>query len=113
MKQQVDGYRRVLKVFQSRSPSPNEEVDGSGQDGEPSLISSESAACLLNSWTDMLDKFLTELSQSDQEGHAQLPTSSTEVSRLRRGLAQARVAIQSLSESSLGISYILIFILYK
>ncbi|XP_045195387.2 putative leucine-rich repeat-containing protein DDB_G0290503 isoform X2 [Mercenaria mercenaria] len=99
LKQQVDGYRRVLKVFQSRSPSPSEE--GSSQDGEPAPMSSESASCLLSSWLDMLDKFLTELSHSDQEGHAQCPTSNMEVTRLRRGLVQARGAIQSLSETSL------------
>lgn len=103
MKEQLDGYKRILKVFQERSPSPGWEADNIRHDVGPAPISSESASCLLESWLNMLDNFLTDLSHSDQEGQVHLPTSSMEVARLRRGLVQARGAIQSLSDSCLGI----------
>ena len=104
MRSQIDGYKRVLKVFQNRasvakdSTSENQDQGSAG----PQPISSESASCLLDNWLDMVDKFLLELSQGDQNGHMPVTASTTEVTRLRRGLSQARGAIQSLSHASLG-----------
>ncbi|XP_060591170.1 uncharacterized protein LOC132746118 isoform X2 [Ruditapes philippinarum] len=99
LKEQVEGYRRVLKVFQSRSPSPNDELDKSNEkisdDADTAPMSFESASCVLKSWFEMLDKYLVERSES------QLPASSIEVSRLRRGLVQARDALRSMSCSAL------------
>ena len=102
MRSQIDGYKRVLKVFQDRaSASKDSEGRGQGSAG-PQPISSESASCLLDNWLDMIDKFLLELSQGDQNGHMPVTASTTEVTRLRRGLVQARGAIQSLSHGSVG-----------
>lgn len=102
LRDQIDGYKRVLKVFQDRaSDTKDGKVDGHGLGG-PQPISAESASCLLDNWLDMIDKFLLELSQGDQNGHMPVTASTTEVTRLRRGLVQARGAIQSLSHISLG-----------
>ena len=101
MKSQIDGYKRVLKVFQDRASAKDSEDRGQGSAG-PQPISSESASCLLDNWLDMIDKFLLELSQGDQNGHMPVTASTTEVTRLRRGLVQARGAIQSLSHVSVG-----------
>ena len=103
LKNQIDGYKRVLKVFQDRAVSDATDSKDEGQRSSgPQPISSESASCLLENWLDMIDKFLLELSQGDQNGHMPVTASTTEVSRLRRGLAQARGAIQSLSQVSVG-----------
>ena len=105
LKNQIDGYKRVLKVFQDRSSSVTDskdaKVDAQNMTG-PQPISSESASCLLGNWLDMIDSFLLELSQGDQNGHMSVTASTTEVSRLRRGLVQARGVIQSLSHTSQG-----------
>ena len=100
LRNQIDGYKRVLKVFQDRSSTGTNDTK-EGQTG-PQPISSESASCLLDNWLDMIDKFLLELSQGDQNGHMPVTASTTEVSRLRRGLSQARGAIRSLSQGSVG-----------
>ena len=102
MRSQIDGYKRVLKVFQNRASLAKDNTSqGQGSAG-PQPISSESASCLLENWLDMVDKFLLELSQGDQNGHMPVTASTTEVTRLRRGLSQARGAIQSLSHTSVG-----------
>lgn len=102
LKQQVDSYRKVLQVFQhSRSPSPNSDSDKSGLDvdGAPEPMSAAGATCLVENWLDLLDKFLTDF---NEPGHMDLPVSSVELSRLRRGLAQVRTAVDSLSKASQG-----------
>ncbi|XP_052219394.1 uncharacterized protein LOC127836826 isoform X4 [Dreissena polymorpha] len=110
LKQQIDGYQKVLNVFQSRSPSPGDAgsnsrrsssesnhstSDMSTVDGEP--ISTESASCIVESWVGLLNKFLDELGEN--QGYRELPLASVEVSRLKRGLAQVRGALHSLTDT--------------
>ncbi|WAR31487.1 hypothetical protein MAR_034029 [Mya arenaria] len=107
LRQQVEGYRKVLQVFQSRSPSPprseSPESPKSSSasdctDGQPATsMSSESATCLIDSWMELLDKFLSELSSQPHPG---LPSSALDVTRLKRGMAQVRGAIKSLTDQT-------------
>lgn len=113
LRKQVDGYKKVLQVFQhSRSMSPNSDSDKSGLDvdGAPEPLSAESATCLAESWLDLLDKFFTDL---NEPGHLELPTSAVEVSRLRRGLGQVRTALQTLTEAAQGTGLLTIKISFK
>ncbi|KAL4226458.1 CDK5 regulatory subunit associated protein 2 [Mactra antiquata] len=102
LKHQLDGYKRVLKVFQDRSSSPAIEHVSKPEDAGPAPISSESASQLLDGWLNKLDNFLADISQCDQEGPMFPPTSTMEVAQLRRGLVQARGVVQALSDTSLA-----------
>lgn len=98
LKEQVNGYRRVLKVFQGKNRTSGSELDGRlGTDSVPRSI--ESAQCILDCWFGIVDKFLSDLNRPDQDGHLQHSATSTDVARLRMGLLEAKAASQVLSES--------------
>ena len=63
-------------------------------------ISTESASCIVESWVGLLNKFLDELGEN--QGYRELPSASVEVSRLKRGLAQVRGALHSLTDTPRG-----------
>ncbi|KAK3599257.1 hypothetical protein CHS0354_012867 [Potamilus streckersoni] len=113
LRDQVEGYRRLVNVLKSRSFSSeqNKTVDVSamqrsdkGQDinqveGQNTDI--QNIDSRLDTWLMDIANFLQELGQQDQDGGFG-GQGKPKISRLRQGLAHARGTIKSLSSASVA-----------
>ncbi|KAL3871129.1 hypothetical protein ACJMK2_039146 [Sinanodonta woodiana] len=111
LRDQVEGYRRLVTVLKSRclSLEQNKTVDGSAMpsydkdqdqvEGQNTDIQNIDAR--LDTWLKDIANFLQELGQQDQDGGFRGQGKAT-ISRLRQGLAHARGTIKSLSSASVA-----------
>ena len=96
LKEQLEGYRRMLKVFQGRSPSSPTSNDSGIASKQDTGVQSNLPIDQVDDWLNSLEQLLQDLSQGDQDACS---PPSGHISRIQRGLGDARQAIRSLSSS--------------